>query len=73
MNLFSKIFSFLKRRKFNKEIRNSINKNERILSRLHDDLDYDGMGNYGRFPPITGDEYPTYEERIKEYELENSK
>jgi len=26
-----------------------------ILIRLGDDADYDGMGNYGRFPPIKKD------------------
>jgi len=26
--------------------------NKDILVRLGDDVDYDGMGNYGRFPPI---------------------
>ena len=36
-------------------------------------MDYDGMGNYGRFPPIIGDDYPTYEEIVKEYESQNSK
>jgi len=41
---------------------------------LGDDMDYDGMGNYGRFPPIIGDDYPTYEQIIKEYnESQNSK
>ena len=36
-------------------------------------MDYDGMGNYGRFPPIIGDDHPTYEEIVKEYESQNSK
>ena len=47
---------------------------------LKDDIvDYDGHGNWGRFPPIKkqkeiiGDDYPTYEQLIKEYELQNSK
>ena len=26
--------------------------NKDILVRIGDDADYDGMGNYGRFPPI---------------------
>jgi len=55
-------------------INESINKNESLLERLGDDMDYDGMGNYGRFPPIIGDDYPTYEQIIKEYnESQNSK
>ena len=54
-------------------INESINKNESLLERLGDDMDYDGMGNYGRFPPIIGDDYPTYEQVIKEYESQNSK
>ena len=38
-------------------------------------MDYDGMGDNGRFPPIKkqkeiiGDDYPTYEQLIKEYDL----
>ena len=29
-----------------------IDLNKDILVRIGDDADYDGMGNYGRFPPI---------------------
>jgi len=29
--------------------------NKDIFSRIGDDADYDGMGNYGRFPPIKKD------------------
>jgi hypothetical protein len=29
--------------------------NKDILIRIGDDADYDGMGNYGRFPPIKKD------------------
>ncbi len=29
--------------------------NKDILVRIGDDADYDGMGNYGRFPPIKKD------------------
>jgi hypothetical protein len=29
-----------------------IDLNEDALLRIGDDADYDGMGNYGRFPPI---------------------
>ena len=80
MSLFSKIFSIFKptpklsKDQMNKLINESINKNESLLERLGDDMDYDGMGNYGRFPPIIGDDYPTYEQIIKEYhESQNSK
>ena len=51
----------------------SMNKNERNFERLGDDMDYDGIGNHGRFPPIIGDDYPTYEQIIKEYESQNTK
>ena len=44
------ISSFYRRRHFNKIVKESISKNEKILSQLSDDVDYDGMGNYGRFP-----------------------
>ena len=29
--------------------------NKDVLVRIGDDADYDGMGNYGRFPPIKKD------------------
>ena len=32
-----------------------IDLNKDILVRIGDDADYDGMGNYGRFPPIKKD------------------
>jgi hypothetical protein len=32
-----------------------IETNKDILVRIGDDADYDGMGNYGRFPPIKKD------------------
>ncbi len=32
-----------------------IDLNEDALLRIGDDADYDGMGNYGRFPPIKKD------------------
>ena len=79
MSLFSKIFSFFKpkprldKTQLNKIIHQSISKNEKLLERLGDETDYDGMGNYGRFPPIESDDYPTYEEVIKEYESKNYK
>ena len=89
MNLFSKIFSVFKSTpKLNKKqmdelIAESISKNESLIERIGDDMeyndmeyndmDYDGMGNYGRFPPIIGDDHPTYEQFIKEYESQNPK
>ena len=42
------IWFFCRKKKINK----AINKNDKILSQLGDQADYDGMGNYGRFPPI---------------------
>lgn len=81
MSLFSKFFrAFKKTPKLSKEeIEALIDKHQPILERLGDEMDYDGMGDYGRFPPIKkqkeiiGDDYPTYEQLIKEYELQNSK
>ena len=46
------IWLFCRRRKMNNIIKDSMIKNERILEQLNDNTDYDGMGNYGRFPPI---------------------
>lgn len=34
------------------EIDNLIDKHEKILEQLGDEADYDGMGDWGRFPPI---------------------
>ena len=80
MSLFSKIFSVFKKKEPRltkeqiKELTNIIiHKNQNALNELGDFMDYDGMGNYGRFPPIIGDDYPTYEDIIKEYESQNSK
>lgn len=79
MSLFTKILNVFKptpklgKKQMNKIIHEAINKNQSLLKRLGDDMDYDGMGNYGRFPPIIGDDYPTYEQVIKEYESQNSK
>lgn len=80
MSLFSKIFSFFKKKEPRltkeqiKELTNIvIQKNQNALNELGDFMDYDGMGNYGRFPPIIGDDHPTYEEIVKEYESQNSK
>lgn len=81
MSLFSKFFNvFKKTPKLSKQqIKVLIEKRKPILERLGDEMDYDGMGDYGRFPPIKkqreiiGDDYPTYEELIKEYESQNSK
>ena len=36
----------------NTQIDELIDLNKDILVRIGDDADYDGMGNYGRFPPI---------------------
>jgi hypothetical protein len=53
INLIKKItWSFFRRRKINNTIKDSMVKNERIFEQLNDNADYDGMGNYGRFPPI---------------------
>jgi hypothetical protein len=74
MNLFSKIFNAFKKKepKLTKsQIRDLLS--EVRKARQADVADYDGMGNYGRFPPIIGDDYPTYEDIIKEYESQNSK
>ena len=37
--------------------------NKDILVRLGDEADYDGMGNYGRFPPIKTNEPKTKNRR----------
>ena len=56
MSLFSKIFNIFKpkpklsKTQLNKIIHQSISKNEKFFENLGDDMDYDGMGNYGRFP-----------------------
>lgn len=69
MSLFFKFFSVFKSTpKLNKEqmdelIGEVINKNESLLERLGDD----------KTPPIIGDDYPTYEQLIEEYESQNSK
>jgi len=57
-----KIFSFIKRlpRLFRKgkqpklsvaQIDELIELNKDVFARMGDEADYDGMGNYGRFPP----------------------
>jgi hypothetical protein len=69
MSLFSKIFSIFKptpklsKKQMNELIGEVINKNESLLERLGDD----------KSPPIIGDDYPTYEQLIEEYESQNSK
>ena len=87
MSLFSKFFSFFKKKepKLTKEQikeltniiihknQNALNELGEALNQFGDEMDYDGMGNYGRFPPIIGDDHPTYEEIVKEYESQNSK
>jgi hypothetical protein len=69
MSLFSKIFNVFKptpklsKKQMNELIGEVINKNESLLERLGDD----------KSPPIIGDDYPTYEQLIEEYESQNSK
>ena len=46
------IWSFTRKRKINKATKDSMIKNEKILEYLGDEADYDGMGDWGRFPPI---------------------
>ena len=48
-NLIKKIIWFFCRKK---KINEAINKNHKVLSQLGDQTDYDGMGDWGRFPPI---------------------
>lgn len=70
MSLFSKIFNVFKstpklsEKQMNELIGEVIKKNESLLDRLGDD----------KTPPIIGDDYPTYEQIVKEYhESQNSK
>ena len=52
-NLINRVITFFNRKhKINLVIKESIEKNEKILEKLGDKADYDGMGNYGRFPPL---------------------
>lgn len=52
-NLIKRLITFFNRKhKINSVIKESIEKNEKILEKLGDEADYDGMGNYGRFPPL---------------------
>ena len=46
------IHKFIHRKRVNKAVKNSMIKNEKILELIGDDADYDGMGDWGRFPPI---------------------
>ena len=46
------IWSFTRKRKINKATKDSMIKNEKIFEYLGDEADYDGMGDWGRFPPI---------------------
>ena len=50
--LLDLITTFFRKKKIKKQINNSTNKNEKILEQINDQMDYDGMGNYGRFPPL---------------------
>ncbi len=45
------IHQYIHRKKVDKSINNCMIKNEKVLELIRDDADYDGMGNYGRFPP----------------------
>ena len=52
-NLINRLITFFNRKhKINSVIEESIEKNEKALEKLGDEADYDGMGNYGRFPPL---------------------
>mgnify|MGYP001235480066 CR=1 FL=1 len=44
--------TFSRKRKVKKAINESIEKNKKVLEKLGDEVDYDGMGDWGRFPPI---------------------
>jgi hypothetical protein len=46
------IHQYIHRKKVDKSINDCMIKNERVLEVVKDDLDYDGMGDWGRFPPI---------------------
>ena len=46
------IWNIYRKKKVNIATKDSMIKNEKILEKLGDEADYDGMGNYGRFPPI---------------------
>lgn len=46
------IHKFIHRKKVDGAIKDCMIKNERILELIGDDADYDGMGDWGRFPPI---------------------
>lgn len=64
MNFIKKILKLFHLHRFNlfvkkkspnlteSEIDNLIDKHEKILEELGDEADYDGMGDWGRFPPI---------------------
>lgn len=66
MSLFSRIVNLIKRQRktqLNKIIDEAIVKNKSTLKRLDDNV----------APPIIGDDYPTYEQIIEEYESQNTK
>jgi|MDSV01.2.fsa_nt_gb hypothetical protein len=46
------IHQYIHCKKVDKSINDSMIKNEKVLELIRDDADYDGMGNYGRFPPM---------------------
>ena len=45
------INKFFFKRKIKQTTSNNTICNEKIIKKMGDDADYDGMGNYGRFPP----------------------
>lgn len=55
-SFIKKFTRFLKKKKEPKlsvaQIDELIELNKDVLVRIGDDLDYDGMGDWGRFPPI---------------------
>ena len=59
-NLIKKILRLFRRQPKLKltqsQIDELIDRNKKILEQLGDEADYDGMGNYGRFPPIKKNE-----------------
>jgi len=55
-NLIKKILRLFRRqpklRLTQSQIDDLIDRNKKILEQLGDEADYDGMGDWGRFPPI---------------------
>lgn len=59
VNFTKRLFRLFRKEKKSKlsvaQIDELIELNKDILVSIGDDADYDGMGNYGRFPPIKKD------------------